>query len=124
LTLDDTAVTGEGLCALPLDQKLSIYLDHCPVADAAVTAFCRHLSNLKTLSLLGTPITDQCLPALASLPKIELLRLTETAVTDAGILSLVGHPSLQQIEVCKTAVSENAKQQLKAASPQKLTVIR
>ena len=124
LSLDDTVVVGDGLCSLPVGNQISIYLDNCPVTDAAVIAFCQHLIDLKDLSLLGTPITDRCLPALASLPRLEMLRLTKTAVTDAGIESLIGHPSLSTIEVCETAVSEEAKKKLKAASPHDLTVIR
>lgn len=124
LNLRETVVVGEGLCALPVDNRLDVYLDRCPVTDAAVVAFSRRLTNLTALSLLGTLVTDRCLPNLAKLPNIEMLRLTETNITDSGILSLVGHPSLVTLEIGGTAVSVEAEEQLKASSPNELIVCR
>lgn len=49
----------------------------------------KELSNLETLSLGGTKVTDQGLAHLKELTKLQRLTLSDTKVTDAGLEHLV-----------------------------------
>lgn len=123
LTLEETAVVGYGLCKLL--TATDIYLDGCPIADDAVDEFATHLKGLRRLSLKDTPITDDCLDALSTLPQLESLRLTRTHITDKGITQFRGHPSLYTLEVCETYVSAAAVMCLEEQSPlKKMNIIR
>ncbi|WP_146512355.1 leucine-rich repeat domain-containing protein [Thalassoglobus neptunius] len=116
LSLRGTQVVGYGLCGLFNNPHLDIYLDGCPIDDAAIVEAAHHLPGLNRLSLMDTPVTDACLPALASLEKLQLLRLSGTSITDEGLLHLCGRRTPMTLEVYSTAVTTQAAAKIRATS--------
>jgi uncharacterized membrane protein/mono/diheme cytochrome c family protein len=64
------------------------------------------VSNLVTVDLSATNITDKTVAALGAAPKLRQVRLAETAVTDAAIDSLVKVPSLESVNLYGTKVTD------------------
>jgi uncharacterized membrane protein len=64
------------------------------------------VSNLVTVDLSATKITDKSVAALGAAPKLRQVRLAETAVTDAAIDSLVKIPSLESVNFYGTKVTD------------------
>jgi hypothetical protein len=63
------------------------------------------LKQLKTLSLIGTRVTDAGLKDLAKVGALEKLYLDETGVTDAGLPELAALKGLRQLFVYNTRVT-------------------
>ncbi len=65
------------------------------------------MTNLKSLGLSGTKVTDAGLKELAGLKKLESLGLNgATQVTDAGLKELAGMKKLQFLEVSGTQATD------------------
>ena len=64
------------------------------------------ISQLVTLDLSATSITDQSVGQLASAKSLRVVRLSETAVTDASIDSLLAIPTLESINLYGTKVTD------------------
>ena len=64
------------------------------------------VSNLVTVDLSATKITDKSVAALGAAPKLRQVRLAETAVTDAAIDSLLKIPSLESVNFYGTKVTD------------------
>ncbi len=63
------------------------------------------LSGIVGVNLSGTPITDEGLKVLATLPDLEYLHLADTAVTDVGIAELVNAKKLSKIDLRRTKIT-------------------
>lgn len=75
------------------------------VTDAGLGALAG-FANLKTLSLLGTNVTGAGLGALAGLHNLETLDLGRTKVTDAGLGALAGLSNLISLSLRDTNVTD------------------
>jgi hypothetical protein len=64
----------------------------------------RHLTSLRSLDLLGSPIGDAGIESVASLRNLEVLRLSGTLVGDSGMVHICGLPKLQELELDRTRV--------------------
>ena len=64
------------------------------------------VSQLVTVDLSATNITDQSVSQLATAKHLRVIRLAETAVTDASIDSLLNIPTLQSINLYGTKVTD------------------
>ena len=64
------------------------------------------VSQLVTVDLSATNITDQSVSQLATAKHLRVIRLAETAVTDAAIDSLLNIPTLQSINLYGTKVTD------------------
>jgi internalin A len=115
LSINRTRVTGVGLCALPNNEYLHLYMDKTPASDKGLRAFARCLTNLKVLDLSRTNVSDKSAPVLASLLKLNELRLTDTQITDAMLQAFHSHPHLDALEVSGTRVTKDGVKALKKA---------
>lgn len=71
-------------------------------------------SQLVTLDLSATKITDQALSQLASARNLRVIRLAETGVTDASIEILLKLPNLESINLYATKVTDAGIRKLSA----------
>lgn len=82
------------------------------LTDTQVTdeglAYIAQLSILRFLFLRRTPVTDAGLSYLLKLPRLEWLDLSETAVSDAGVRQLSSLPELTTLYLENTAVTHDA----------------
>lgn len=74
--------------------------------DAAFKKLVPVSSQLVTVDLSATKITDLAVAQLASAQKLRLIRLAETGVTDASIETLLKLPSLESINLYGTKVTD------------------
>lgn len=72
---------------------------------------------LSDLDLMGTGVTDECIPALVRLPKLKRLALDFTTISDAGLAKLVSSPSLAELDVSGTLVTPEGIAKLCADRP-------
>ena len=82
-------------------------------ADLAILARC---SNLAVLRLAGTPIGDAAMEHLKDLRKLNSLNLTRTKVTDAGLIHLEGIATLSEIFAAGTAITGAGADRLTSAT--------
>ena len=66
----------------------SAHGDEYKITDANVLSSLKDLSQLRTLSLLGTGVTDAALPHIKGLPQLTTLVLLGTKVSDEGVKKL------------------------------------
>jgi hypothetical protein len=79
----DTGVSK--LLAMPFAAQLTeLALEGGATSDESVKPIAAKCLALKSLSLKGSRVTDEGIPALAALPKLELVNLGATKVTDEG----------------------------------------
>ena len=86
-----------------------------PYASAAtdeMMAGVAEFSNLKSLGLSGSPITDRGLEPLLKLANLTNLGLDRTQITDQGFESLLSLPKLQSVHAADTAVTEACRQRV------------
>ena len=82
--------------------------------DAGFKALAPVVSQLVTLDLSATKITDQTVSQLLSAKNLRLIRLAETGVTDASIDTLLKIPSLESINLYGTKVTDAGVSKLSA----------
>ena len=66
----------------------------------------RGLTNLRSLYLMGTPVTDDGLAHLRGLKNLRFLDLTGTKITDAGLSHLRGLTNLQSLDLTGTKITD------------------
>ena len=100
-------VTAEQLDAVVAlrDRVVGLNLRGTDVTDEAVREKVSKLTELRTLHLEKTGVTDAALPALAKLGDLESLNLYGTKVTDAGIQNLAGMKGLRRLYIWQTGVT-------------------
>jgi hypothetical protein len=77
------------------------------LADASLTRLdFKRLSQLRSLDLGNTHVTDDGLRSLGGATQLQELHLTGTNVTDAGLRHVVGLARLQFLDVSKTKVTD------------------
>jgi hypothetical protein len=75
------------------------------------------LTELETLDLSSTPVSDVGLEYLQDLSRLERLDLSDTKVTDAGLEQLRGLTNLRLLDLSGTAVTDEAAAELRESLP-------
>ena len=98
--LDATGLSIQSLAGLEHATALSyLELPVNPISDVSPLV---SLTNLETLDLGSTKITDAGVASLVSLTNLETLDLVDTAITDAGVASLSGLTNLKKLVLAFT----------------------
>ena len=84
----------------------AVHLSGCDVSSSQLVHLSA-LSNLRTLYLDRTPVTDAGLGALTGLRKLRELHLAQTRVTDAGLRHVRKVPNLQQLNISSTRTTDS-----------------
>ena len=108
---DDLAKLGPVMPAL-----VSLDLSASTVTDKGA-ALLKGASDLKSLRLSETGVTDAGLDAVATLPQLESLNLYGTQVTNEGVLKLAGLKNLKKLYLWQTKVDDAGLQALKSKLP-------
>ena len=77
----------------------------------------KDLTNLETLVLNDTQITDVGLEHLKGLTKLKKLSLRNTRITDAGLVHLKGLTNLESLNCRSTQVTDKGVKKLQQALP-------
>ena len=90
-------MTDEGLRNLVTPRLTSLRLNKSGVTSRGLATI-GEITSLRTLSLQGTPLTDDDLKPLAQLDKLTSLTLLNTKVTETGLETLKeSMPSLRYV---------------------------
>jgi len=81
-------------------------------------------SAIISISLFGTPATDEDLASLTNFPKLQSLFLTSTKVTDAGLAHLKACPALQTLDLSRTVISDDGLEHLKELRLLQMLILR
>jgi len=117
LTLDATAVKGPGLDHLQPDRLNVLCLRRTPIDDPLLERHVARMSNLTTLNLDGTPVTDAGMQTIGKLEKLQGLTLIGTKITDAGLEKLKSLSNLTELLLQGTGVTAAGVAKLQAALP-------
>lgn len=102
--------------ALGLTNLRSLDLTDSEVTDAGLEHL-KGLSGLSSLYLKGTQITDAGLEHLAELASLEVLFLADTQITDAGLEHLKGLTNLRELPLYGSQVTDEGVKDLQKALP-------
>lgn len=118
LTLSSgSKVTADQLARLLSNRSIeSLDLFGCAL-PAGFAAAIQGATQLKSLLLAHSSVTDADLAALAPLQSLETIILTGAGVTDAGVAHLEQLPNLKLINLEQTTVSQGAIDRLRARFP-------
>ena len=86
--------------------------------NLTIRAMLMILTNLHTLELSDTQVTDAGLEYLKGMNELQSLGLAFTKVTDAGLEHLKGLKSLQSLELPYTNVTDEGVKKLQQALPE------
>jgi hypothetical protein len=100
-----------------LTQLKSLGLSRTQITDKALAQLQR-LERLEALSLTNCNVTDAGLKSLEALPSLQFLALGGTQITDAGLASLEKMKTLRTLYLKHTGVTQAGIQGLKKAMPQ------
>jgi Leucine-rich repeat (LRR) protein len=115
LHLHGTKVTDAGLKSLTeLKELRRLWLDETSVGNGGVRDLPK--LSLRTLSLGGTNITNECLADIAHMTQLETLELFPNELTDEGLLQLRKLKNLKRLSV-GPHITKDAADQLRAALP-------
>jgi internalin A len=99
--------------SIALFRKLwTVKLAHQPITDAGLKEFVINLSELRSLALDDTRITDAGLAHivktrnLAKPPRLEELLLSKTNVTEAGAIDLAKLKGLRRLRIAETKITD------------------
>lgn len=124
LTLNQIQFDGTGLETLPNEERMSLYLEHCPITDAGIAQYLETHSLIEMLSLSGTRITDTTVAKLTKLQHLAEVRLSNTSISQESLRAFIGHPSLSEIYIAGIDISPELIQELKNAAPKHLSVFQ
>ncbi len=99
-----------------VSQLVTVDLSATKVTDAAVAQL-GGASKLRLVRLAETGITDAAIETLLKLPTLESINLYGTKVTDAGVSKLSAMPNLKRLYLWKTAVTPEAIKALQEKLP-------
>jgi hypothetical protein len=87
LRLDGTSIDNRGVAELKHVHLKQLHLDRTRIEGhgGMDAAWAQGLPNLSDLRLSRTRVDDRCIPALASLPRLEGLAIHQTRITPAGL---------------------------------------
>lgn len=88
---DSAQVTGVGISKLNAASMTTLFLNSCPITDEALPEIAT-LIKLEALHLEDAKVTDAGLKALSALKQLKILHLHSTAVTAAGLTPLKDSP--------------------------------
>jgi len=88
-----------------------------PITDSDLKYLKEMLSELHSLSLGGTQVTDAGLEHLKGMSQLQHLYLNNTHVTDAGLEHLKGLTQLQELLLSGTQVTNEGVRKLQHALP-------
>jgi hypothetical protein len=115
LGLCETRATSAGLSRVSIISNLrTLYVDKSAISDLAVV---RHSNRLAVLSARDTPIDDEGLAAIGTVPNLAWLDLTGTKVTDAALDHLRGCLQLENLYLFETNVSAAGIARLRSVLP-------
>lgn len=97
-------------------QLVTVDLSATKITDVSVVQL-ESAKNLRLVRLAETGITDAAIDTLRKLPKLESINLYGTKVTDAGVSKLATMPQLKRLYLWKTAVTPAAITALKEKLP-------
>jgi len=97
-------------------QLVSVDLSATKVTDQAVAQLVS-AKNLRMIRLAETAITDASIDTLLKMPSLESINLYGTKVTDAGISRLSAMPNLKRLYLWQTAVTPETIKALKEKLP-------
>ncbi len=100
-----------------ISNMVSVDLSSTSVTDASVKLLST-AENLRMIRLSETKISDAALETLSKLKNLESVNLYNTRITDAGIEKLKALPKLKRLYLWQTDVSESMKTKLKEAMPE------
>lgn len=122
LDLSQTAVTDEGVAWFSESNLFMLKLDGCRVTGRGLAASDRPPGEITWLSLVGCPVDDDGLRAIANGRFYRDINLSETNVTDAG-LRWLGHlrhrdpdrmiPELCHVDLSATKITDAGLRRLK-----------
>ena len=109
LDLSHTRISDEGLLYLrPARQIRDLNLLYAEqITDLGLTAI-KSWTNLKTLNVRGTRISDPTLAIIGKLPQLESLDIANTGVTEAGLDNLVALTKLKKLSIGRSRFSDSA----------------
>ena len=99
-----------------ISQLVTLDLSATKVTDQAVAQLAV-AKNLRLIRLSETGVTDACIDTLLKLPTLESINLYGTKVTDAGVSKLSAMPHLKRLYLWKTSVTPEALKALKEKLP-------
>lgn len=88
---DSSEVTGVGISKLNAASLTNLYLNSLPITDEALPEIAT-LTKLEGLYLEGAKVTDDGLKILSSLKQLKILQLQNTAITAAGLTAFKDCP--------------------------------
>ncbi len=123
VTFTFNKLTFEGLLPiLDVGSIKSLDFDASPAVNDEFLRIVAHLSDLESLNLGGTRVTDVGLAELASLKKLRKLYLWRTTVSEEGLQSLVQLKRLEHLNVWDTNTSDFLFDEVLGELPQLRTV--
>ena len=99
------------------DRIGSVDLHGSTFTDADLGGLTSKLTNLQSLRLSDSPVTDAGLVHLSGLSRLAVLDLSKTHVSDAGLFHLNKLTKLQMLYLGGTEVSDEGVEALKKALP-------
>ena len=114
-----TAISDEAVSAL---VNASTYIVYLNLVNSQITApqmaNITKLTSLLKLRLNKTPVNDEGIKVLVSLPNLQYLNLFGTQVTDQAAKTLGQIVSLKQLYIGQTAITKDALTELSALKPE------
>jgi uncharacterized membrane protein len=98
-------------------QLVTLDLSATKITDQAVAQLSK-ASNLRLIRLAETQITDQAIEVLLKLPALESINLYGTKVTDAGVAKLAGMTKLKRLYLWQTPVTPATIEDLRKKLPE------
>ncbi len=99
-----------------VSQLVTVDLTATKITDASVVQL-ESAKNLRLVRLAETGITDAAIDSLVKLPKLESINLYGTKITDAGVSKLAAMSQLKKLYLWKTAVTPEAIKMLREKLP-------
>ncbi|HKB03955.1 MAG TPA: hypothetical protein VKD90_17160 [Gemmataceae bacterium] len=100
------------------DDAVLQMANRADVTDAVLIEHVAGMPNLRELDLNDTPVSDDGLAVLASLPKLQKLRIARTKATPAGVAKhVLTSPTIVEIDVGGLNVPARALRDWKNADP-------
>jgi Leucine-rich repeat (LRR) protein len=108
-TLFSSKITDKGLSKLIKKHRSlsSLWLFYTPLSDNCMSAIAE-LPDLECLCLLGNNVSDKGLKRLEGLTNLKLLCLSGTRISDAGLHHLTKMKNLSHLGLDSTAISDAA----------------
>lgn len=108
LTLANTLVSDPQLSVIATFNQLELLdLSACRGVSDAGLAKLAQLTNLRSLSLRGTKLTDEAADVLAKFTLLQQLDLDSTTITDTGVAKLLTLASLKRLVLAKTGITDS-----------------